>query len=170
MDLVLFDEAGQGDHFDSRPAFFDRGGSGYSVHLRHEEIHQDHIGPSIVRLQAIDGFKGLSAVGSLIQHLDVVDHLEIGLNAASHHGVIVDQKNLDWRHLGCHAIAAGWVCIGVAHGTEMCRVVPAPAALLMLRTPPICSTRSVMVRRPRCPAGTEAGSKPTPSSSMSSTN
>src|SRR5205085_2027847 len=99
-------------------------------------------------------------------HTDVAGGGKERPQALPDDAVVVGDEHADGAAGGrCAHVVPPWPG-GTPAGTMAVMVVPAPGALAMSRRPPRRVTRSRMEARPRCPGRPREGSKPIPSSRM----
>jgi hypothetical protein len=94
-DLLLLDEARQRDDLDLGIGSLDPGDRADPVELRHDDVHQDHVGRELA-----DEVDTLEPVLGLADDLDVVEQLQVAAQPAADDAMVVDEHDADGRGLG----------------------------------------------------------------------
>ena len=151
--LVVGGKAGQHEDACFRVAARDLPRRLDAIHHRHQQVHQDHVGPRFFGVP-----HRFLPVADLCHHLEAIGFGEQGPDALAHDGMVVGNHDTNTRVFSCHSV------------TSTFTRVPSPGLLSQVSVPPRRAARSVMLRSPTPPrpaGGMASGSKPTPSSRTS---
>jgi hypothetical protein len=116
----------------------------HAVETRHSEVHQND-----VRLERLYLADRLFTVGSFADHIELLLGGEHALDAGSHHGMVVDDKDsyarahVEARPLGSRS--------EMTRGSWATRIVPSPGVLSTSSTSPSTARRALSPRKPSPP-------------------